>query len=122
MHSITALDWSSKGIMASGDSNNMLFIWDANTGQTQAHITCSSNLVQIKWSPDERYLAAMSEDGKVFIWDMRTKKIISTQFFDSPYTAIAWQQAQPGGDYLMIVNPYDIPEKIQIPAPTAERS
>jgi WD40 repeat protein len=80
-----ALAWSPKGKwileagslmnMANGMDDGMIALWNAQTGE-QAHLLTSGmkseRIGAVSWSPDQHWLAAGSDSGNIFLWDMQS--------------------------------------------------
>jgi len=80
-----ALAWSPDGrwIAGGGSLMNMnenrddgfVVLWDAPTGRQDKLLKAamtSERIQSIAWSPDNRWLAAGSSTGKIFLWDLKT--------------------------------------------------
>jgi len=68
--SVTAMDYSSDGTMiAVGTGSGGLFFYDPLTNRTvtsrQAH---TEKITYLKFSPDGRWLATVSENGTIALW------------------------------------------------------
>jgi WD40 repeat protein len=68
--SVTALDYNADGSMiAVGTGSGGLFFYDPKTNRTvtsrQAH---TEGITHLKFTPDGRWLATVSEDGTIALW------------------------------------------------------
>src|SRR2546430_7756370 len=43
--------------------------WNASTGSLLVQFVAQSNMLNVAWAPDGRYIAASQDDGNVSIWD-----------------------------------------------------
>ena len=61
--------------MANGMDDGMIALWNAQTGE-QTHLLTSGmkseRIHAIAWSPDQHWLAAGSDSGNIFLWDMQS--------------------------------------------------
>ncbi len=68
---VNALTWSPDSKkLASADTDNMVRLWNAQTGQLIRSLTGHTQPVRsVSWTPDGTKIASGSEDGTVRIWD-----------------------------------------------------
>ncbi len=69
-----ALSWSADGKQIAGSSDGFITIWDALTGKQLQRLTSgmmSERIQSIAWSPDDRWLAAGTYSGRIYLWDMQ---------------------------------------------------
>ncbi len=60
--------------MANGMDEGMIALWNAQTGEQTHLLTSGMNSERIEaiaWSPDQHWLAAGSDSGNIFLWDMQ---------------------------------------------------
>ena len=72
---VTSLVYSPDGsVLASGsEDNNVVKIWDAQTGQCLQTFTGHTQRVNaVVFSPDSKTLASVSSDGTILLWDLST--------------------------------------------------
>lgn len=76
--SICALAFSSDGkkLAASNGDPAEVTVWDADSGQLQAHFQHTNSARGIAFSPDGNTLAAANWQGRVYLWDLTTKTLI----------------------------------------------
>ena len=75
---VTSLVYSPDGsILASGtEDNNVIKIWDAQTGQCLQTFTGHTQRVNaVVFSPDSKTLASVSSDGTILLWDLTTSTL-----------------------------------------------
>jgi len=71
--------WSndSKLIALNSQSDGKIEIWNVTTGRKVAAYTVPvQNIFEMLWSPDDRYIAAASNDRVMMVWDAMTGKIV----------------------------------------------
>ena len=69
---VTAVEFSPDGVLlATGDRNGGLFVWEAATGREfltlRGH---TATITDVSWRADSNVLASASEDGTVRLWEM----------------------------------------------------
>ncbi len=73
---------AAKNLLAAGDGNGFIHIWDLNTGKKRFALHPGVFVMSLDLSPDARWLAAISRDAAnknpVQLWDMETGKIVRT--------------------------------------------
>jgi LPXTG-site transpeptidase (sortase) family protein len=71
---LDAVAFSPDGLMiASGDRDNLIRLWDTQTGETRAFLTGHTDWVtELAFSPDGSVLASGSHDDTVRLWNTRT--------------------------------------------------
>jgi len=86
-------------ILAWGDHDNNVRVWDARTGELLSFLTGhTSEVVRVALSPDDTRVVAKAEDGTVKIWDMRTGTVVCTL---PPHGTISSFDISPGGKQLV---------------------
>jgi len=77
---VTAVEFSPDGVLlASGDRNGGLFVWEAGTGREFYTLKGPKAAVtDLAWRPDSNVLAAASEDGSVYLYEMQNGQPIKT--------------------------------------------
>lgn len=65
---LTALDVSRDNTLVAGGYGSSLLIWDANTLAPLASYATSAQVLQVSFSPDGRYLAAIDDGGIFWVW------------------------------------------------------
>jgi WD40 repeat protein len=71
--------WSSRGVIAVGDSDGRIRFCDADTGKIIDTITgVGHSIVSVAWSSDGTSLASASGDGTIRIWKAHTGTTIKT--------------------------------------------
>src|SRR5262249_3938791 len=74
---VQRLDFSPVAMHIAASDNNVVNIWDADTGQRLATLTGHKGAVwAVAYSPDGRYLATGSVDGGLRIWDAATGALL----------------------------------------------
>ncbi len=72
--------------LASGGEDQMVKLWEVNTGQylktLQGHGNCVRSIV---FSPDGQTIASGSEDGTIKLWDVKTGECLKTLRLPRPY-------------------------------------
>lgn len=69
-----ALSWSWDGKQIAGAGDGVIAIWDALTGKQLQRLTSgmmSERIQSVAWSPDDRWLAAGTYSGRIYLWDMQ---------------------------------------------------
>jgi WD40 repeat protein len=62
---------SDTSMIASGDANGYLKVWDVQTGWERTTVKAfESDVLAVSFSPDARILAACSKDGSIKLWDV----------------------------------------------------
>ncbi|HXY36545.1 MAG TPA: hypothetical protein VEI07_20075, partial [Planctomycetaceae bacterium] len=60
--------------IVTGGNDNLLKIWDAETGQETLTLRAHTALVQcVAWSPDGARIASSSTDGTIRLWEASDK-------------------------------------------------
>ena len=77
---VTAVEFSPDGVLlATGDRNGGLFVWEAETGREffdlRGH---TAAITDVSWRLDSNVLASASEDGTVRLWEMENGGNIKT--------------------------------------------
>lgn len=95
----TNMMWSPDGtLVASGTTEGLLQIWEANTGAQKTALKVSSKFVgDITWSPNGKRLATTDGFGKIREWDFATRKELLTIEDPNGYGFVAWS---PNGIWL----------------------
>lgn len=61
-------------IFATGGNDRLVKLWDANTGElVMDGVGHSGNVRSVAFSPDDRQLVSVGDDGSVFIWNVYTE-------------------------------------------------
>lgn len=57
-------------LIASGGHDLLLKIWDVQSGQLIVNEICHSRAIRsVAWTPDEKQLISVSDDGAIAIWN-----------------------------------------------------
>jgi WD40 repeat protein len=59
--------------LASGDTDGRVRLWDLESGEPRAVLTCNSRVCSVAVSPDATWLASGEDYGAVTIWDLATR-------------------------------------------------
>jgi hypothetical protein len=79
---------------ASGDRDNTVIVWNANTWTPTATLKGHRNNVQaLTFNVNGRYLASGAKDKAVIIWDLSSQKPLKTIDADKDVTALAYNPA-----------------------------
>jgi WD40 repeat protein len=80
------------GILASGNDDHTVKLWDVSTGQCYKTLGGHTNAIcAIAWSPDGRAIASGSSDRTVKLWDIRTEECRQTlKGHASRVWSVAW--------------------------------
>jgi WD40 repeat protein len=87
---VHSLDWSRKGLLATGDREGTIRLWSLEGrphGQIQAHSQLVSALA---WNPAGNWLLSGGQDGKIAVWDEAGRPVRSWQ--SSPVLSLAWMR------------------------------
>jgi hypothetical protein len=77
---VLAIAYSPIGNQLASASAEGIFLWDLNTGESQALPSDeASAVVALAYSKDGERLLCGNEDGEVALWDLNTKTILETQ-------------------------------------------
>lgn len=61
-------------IFATGGNDRLVKLWDANTGELiMDGVGHSGNVRSVAFSPDDRQLVSVGDDGSIFIWNVYTE-------------------------------------------------
>ncbi|MCL5035501.1 MAG: hypothetical protein M1269_00145 [Chloroflexi bacterium] len=71
---VTAVAYSSKGMLASGDYKGVILLWEDNK-QAKKLICPGGKIQNLDFSPDGSVLASGTYDGRVILWDTKTGRI-----------------------------------------------
>jgi WD40 repeat protein/tRNA A-37 threonylcarbamoyl transferase component Bud32 len=75
---ILAHDFSADGkMMATGDADRMVTLWDTATGKTTNLAGHTAYVKDVAFSPDNKILASVSHDGSAILWDVASKRQIT---------------------------------------------
>ncbi|KAI8975694.1 WD40-repeat-containing domain protein [Mycotypha africana] len=69
---VLCVRWSNKDgryLASSSDNDNVIMIWERDTGH-------ESDVQDLSWSSDNRYLASCGVDGLIMIWDGNTFELV----------------------------------------------
>jgi eukaryotic-like serine/threonine-protein kinase len=92
---IYTVAWSPNGqYIASAGENNVVYIWDAITGQIKLTFHGHTGEVfSLSWSHDGRYLASASQDHTVRIWDTENgNSVFVYQNHTDQVRSVAWSR------------------------------
>ncbi|HKF35624.1 MAG TPA: WD40 repeat domain-containing serine/threonine-protein kinase [Ktedonobacteraceae bacterium] len=97
---IEAVAWLPDGrsIVAGGD-DNLVWVWDAATGEMQGIYRGHSDVViTVASSPDSKYIASAGQDRTVRVWEVATgNAIVTYSGHAGGIGSVAWS---PGGNYI----------------------
>lgn len=70
-HSIESVSFSVTAplMLAAGDLQGGLFIYDVTTGRKMHKLQCSDGVVKLAWHPTKHVVVTASVDGKLQVWD-----------------------------------------------------
>lgn len=98
-----AVDWSpvSAGLMATGDCNNAIHIWEPTDGSGWAvdSSPCSSHggsVEDIQWSPTEAdVFVSCSVDRHIFVWDKRQRSapMLKVHAHEADVNVVSWNRS-----------------------------
>lgn len=61
------------GVFATGGSDHIVKLWDFKTGTLLVDgVGHSGSIRRLKFSPDDRQLVSVGDDGNIFVWNMYT--------------------------------------------------
>jgi WD40 repeat protein len=92
----TAFAWIPDGkLLASGGADNIVRIWDAETGEAKhkfdAHRNPYKAVFGLAWSPDGNKLASASQDSTMTLWNAVTGQIVHRfEGQDGHHGALTW--------------------------------
>jgi hypothetical protein len=77
---VTCLEFSRDGLLlASGDRNGGLFVWEAKGGQEFLNLRGHTGPVHaLRWRADADVLASAGQDGSVRLWDMHQERQVQS--------------------------------------------
>jgi WD40 repeat protein len=81
----------------STDLNNVVRVWDVNTGKEVSHIMHMVGVSEIQFSPNGKYVASASYDGTALVWEMLTGKEVAHMTHTGGVFSVAFS---PDGKYL----------------------
>ncbi len=76
-YSVNSVSFSSNGrILASGASDNIIYLWDVETGKEKSRLSGHTDFVRsVEFSPDGKTLASGSNDNTIRLWNVETGKL-----------------------------------------------
>jgi WD40 repeat protein len=78
-------------LLASGNLNNNIQIWDPSSGQLMHVLSGHTDFVNsVAWHPDGHHLASASGDGTVRFWDVDTAQTLKIINVGNPVFFAAW--------------------------------
>jgi chromatin assembly factor 1 subunit B len=88
---INAVRFSPNGLhLVSAGDRGIMIVWSVDTPEGWADLGphkraaraslsgCSSDIYDVAWSPDSKYLVSGSLDKRMLVWDIEARKIVST--------------------------------------------
>lgn len=103
---VWSVDWSADGsrIASSGNfAKRDIRIWNASTGEKIAEIPAAHNqaVVCVRWSPDNKWLASVSLDQRLKVWDVASGNALWQSDAQCNVWSISWssdgQELSTGG-------------------------
>src|SRR5215469_1603205 len=85
--------------IAAGGDDNLVWVWNAATGQIQQTYRGHTNwVITLATSPDGRYIASGGNDQTVQVWEAATgRQVVIYRGHSSGIGSVAWS---PGGNYI----------------------
>ncbi|QPC82061.1 PD40 domain-containing protein [Phototrophicus methaneseepsis] len=97
---IESIDWGINNVIAYGNRQGLLRLWDYDTRQELAFPGAHNAPIRVvKWSPQATLFASADENGIVKIWDS-SANIINTLQFGTRVSHLVWS---PDGNQIIIV-------------------
>jgi WD40 repeat protein len=90
---IKSLEYSNDGhLFASASEDGTIYIWNAEAGYTGEPIVLRSNsqLLEMDFSPDNRWLAAGGSNTFAYIWDLSTGEEVSRLPHSEAVTSVSF--------------------------------
>jgi WD40 repeat protein len=83
---ITVAFHPQKNVLASGGDDQVIRLWDADTGQGLAKLPGHmSRIWSVQFHPNGRHLISGSYDGTIKLWDIHTGGLLKTLHIPRPY-------------------------------------
>jgi WD40 repeat protein len=82
--------WITAAVSHFDPGETVLHMWDSETYQEFRHFDLLGYMNDFAWSPDERFLAAVTEDGRLVVWDTSTGKEVKVLREPSALKSVAY--------------------------------
>ena len=80
-------------LIASGQSNGSVRIWDTATGEILRTWTGHVDQVtELAWSPSQTQIASGGDDGRVIIWDINSDESVAVLPHEGAILSLAWNR------------------------------
>lgn len=90
---VFSLAFSRDGLLYSSGSDKTIMVWNLTSGSGTSVFPVTSNARAISVSPDGRLLVCGTDEGKIFVWDIRGEELSSMINDDAPIYSLAFNNS-----------------------------
>ncbi|MGH7293554.1 MAG: WD40 repeat domain-containing protein, partial [Polyangiaceae bacterium] len=87
---VTGLAWSRSGRRLATSSYGGVRLWNVEKGALDGELPWKGSLISLAWSPDEKVVAAGSQDCSVHFWRLATEQDSQMTGYTFKPRALAW--------------------------------